>query len=184
MLELKTQPSSASTFFGDLSEDTRSIWIIEKALADMLSLRKIGFFKDSGEITCQSPYLALTLNIIQKKNENLFRHLKKLSGGGISRVEGFFGTLSEDASFDDLLNECLMRGLSGMLPLETLLFVWDQCFIGGFSHMLPLILSSLLLADAENIEKLSRFGSIADTWLSNCAVIEVSQLQRYIFRHV
>ena len=33
--------------------------------------------------------------------------------------------------FYDFLNECLLRGLSGLLNLETCQFVWDQCFVVG-----------------------------------------------------
>lgn len=33
--------------------------------------------------------------------------------------------------FYDFLNESLLRGLSGLLNLETCQFVWDQCFVVG-----------------------------------------------------
>ena len=42
---------------------------------------------------------------------------------GNDRVVSFF--------YDVFANECLLRGLSGLLPLDTTQFVWDQCFITG-----------------------------------------------------
>jgi hypothetical protein len=36
--------------------------------------------------------------------------------------------------YDVFINECLLRGLSGLFPLDATQFVWDQCFVTGDLH--------------------------------------------------
>ena len=52
----------------------------------------------------------------------LHQHLMSLTGMGVSSISN---------PFYDFLNESLLRGLSGLLNLETCQFVWDQCFVVG-----------------------------------------------------
>ena len=60
--------------------------------------------------------------LIKKKNPQLHEHLMSLTALEVEDVNNIFF---------DFLNESLLRGLSGLLNMETCQFVWDQCFIVG-----------------------------------------------------
>ena len=60
--------------------------------------------------------------LIKKKNPMLHDHFMTLTALGVSDINN---------PFYDFLNESLLRGLSGLLNLETCQFAWDQCFVVG-----------------------------------------------------
>jgi hypothetical protein len=61
-------------------------------------------------------------SLIKIKHPMLHQHLMSLTGVGVSSITN---------PFYDFLNESLLRGLSGLLNLDTCQFVWDQCFVVG-----------------------------------------------------
>lgn len=68
--------------------------------------------------------------LIKTKNPMLHQHLMSLT------VTGAKGKQSINNPFYDFLDESLLRGLSGLLSLDTCRFVWDQCFVVGACVML------------------------------------------------
>jgi hypothetical protein len=67
-------------------------------------------------------FLRFQQALIKKKDPMLHEHFMTLTALGVADVNN---------PFYDFLNESLLRGLSGLLNLETCQFVWDQCFVVG-----------------------------------------------------
>jgi hypothetical protein len=82
-------------------------------------------------------------------------------------------------SFSAFIDLHLLRGLSGLLPMETTLFVWDQCFIFGFHSFLPLVITSLLLGSENEVNGLTSLEGVVNTLVSFMGGITILRLQRY-----
>jgi len=84
---------------------------------------------------------------------------------------------TETTTFEGFFNEQLIRGLSGLLNLETCIFCWDQGFIKDFGGILPLVLVALVLGNASELKGLTSFNSVIETFTSYCQTITIEQLQ-------
>ena len=67
--------------------------------------------------------------LIKKKHPTLHEHIMMLTAVGVSTATN---------PFYELVNESLLRGLSGLLNLQTCQFVWDQCFLVGNKEVICL----------------------------------------------
>lgn len=151
---------------------------LERSLNAICSPKYLGLITASGSLSLYSPFLPFIKSILEEKNKSLLRKFRTYLGGpGEKYSVEIFGKLPVDAEFDDFLNGTLLRGLSGLLSTDTLHFVWDQGLIAGFDCMIPPIVASLLLGNAEELSIISQLSSAVDTFASFCSEMKVEQLQ-------
>jgi len=91
--------------------------------------------------------------------------------------------LSSYRTFESFLNNLLLRGLSGLLPPNTLSYVWDQCFITSFNTMLPVMLTALVMGAAEEMTRLRQVKSAIDSFMTYCKTIDEHGLQLLASQH-
>jgi len=97
--------------------------ILERALKSATSSRFLGIINESDVFALRSPVLSFTMSILEEKDRNLVRKLNTLYGGpGSSYPTELFGKLPVECTFEVILDNMLIRGLSGFLPYDTLLF--------------------------------------------------------------
>ena len=165
-------------------DDINHIRLSERALNSVASSRQLGLLNDSGGFTLKSSSLEFTNVLLEQKNEDLARKLSSLYGGpGNNYSTAVFGSLDGDNQFEDAIDGCLRRGLSGLLPLETVLYVWDQGIVGKFDIMLPIVCSALLLGAGDEIMSVTQFSVALDIFQSYCCAITVDSLQKLITKY-
>jgi len=117
--------------------DAFDVFIFKKLLA-LADPKYIGISNGRNLITT-SPVLPYTLELLNQYDSKLAMKLKAFRPSD----RGYRYT-----TFDSFINESLIRGLSSLFSIDTLVFVWDQGFVTNFNIMLPLVLThslSLLL---------------------------------------
>lgn len=119
-----------------------------------------------------SPLLPAVHAAISSKHSELYHHLTSVQVSEPNRV-------IKNAFFDTTVNAYLRRGLCGLLPLPTVMYVWDQCQIAGFNVMLSIVVTALLCGCAEEMLSLSHLPSMNETFVSFCSQVDVDVLQRY-----
>jgi len=150
---------------------SKSQILSEIALQDMAGVKHVAVLTEDVRVNFSSVHLGYTQSLIKAKHPMLHQHLMALSGVGESSVTN---------PFYDFLNECLLRGLSGLLNLEACQFVWDQCFVVGFAKMLPLITASLVIGCAQELLGIGHEDSVVDSWVSYCHHCSVESVQRLL----
>jgi hypothetical protein len=93
------------------------------------------------------------------------------------------GLMTDAYNIEEFFNECLLRGLSGLLSIETTLFVWDQGFIADFGSILPIALAALCIGNRSELRELVSFKSACETFISYCRAITVEELQELMVVH-
>ncbi len=112
------------------SVDAFDAFIFKKLLA-LADPKYIGISNGRNLITT-SPVLPYTLELLNQYDSRLASKLKSFKPTDRSY---------RHTTFDSFINELLIRGLSGLLSMDTLVFVWDQGFITNFNIMLPMVLT-------------------------------------------
>jgi hypothetical protein len=163
-----------------------SRFAVENALYALMEPLKLGTLRvSSGNLNFveRAPGIGRAITLLSAKNSELYLRLWRLKAPEDQRraVESDFST--EQKSFDAFFNEQLIRGLSGLLNLETCMFVWDQGFITDFGGILPLVLVALVLGDAEELKGLSTFRNAIDVFTSYCYRVTIDQLQHLLSEH-
>jgi len=175
-----------------ISNDTVQLNVVMRTtLESVMDIDKLGVISAAGVFNLHSPLLARCLAHMKGKDSDLILWLQGLpdcsfevSEEGGSAGEGGGGQLDRRSTsqvyytFDGFVDAQLMRGLSGLLPLETTLFVWDQCCIAGFYSMLPIILSALVLGCKQEMAGLSSLNNVLDIFVSFCGNVTTLRLQR------
>eukprot|EP00603_Paraphysomonas_imperforata_P000688 CAMPEP_0114444964 /NCGR_PEP_ID=MMETSP0103-20121206/18366_1 /TAXON_ID=37642 ORGANISM="Paraphysomonas imperforata, Strain PA2" /NCGR_SAMPLE_ID=MMETSP0103 /ASSEMBLY_ACC=CAM_ASM_000201 /LENGTH=523 /DNA_ID=CAMNT_0001616535 /DNA_START=273 /DNA_END=1843 /DNA_ORIENTATION=+ len=146
---------------------SKSQILSEIALQDMAGVKHVAVLTEDVRVNFSSVHLGYT----QSKASYVTSASDALSGVGESSVTN---------PFYDFLNECLLRGLSGLLNLEACQFVWDQCFVVGFAKMLPLITASLVIGCAQELLGIGHEDSVVDSWVSYCHHCSVESVQRLL----
>ena len=118
-----------------------------------------------------SPVLPAVQVALARKHPKLYDHLTSVHISQPNRV-------IKNAFFDTTVNEYLQRGLCGLLPLSTVLYVWDQCHVAGFSVMLSIVMTALLCGCAQEMLNLSHLNSMNENFVSFCSQVDVDVLQR------
>mgnify|MGYP005993187507 CR=1 FL=1 len=156
-------------------------YIIENALYSLLEPRNLGSLRvSSGTMSFvdKAPGIDRTKTLLATKDSELYFKLwglKSTKQSGDRNSEDDFTT--ETTTFEAFFSEQLIRGLSGLLNLETCMFCWDQGFIKDFGGILPLVLVTLVLGNASELKGLTSFHSIIETFTSYCQAITIEQLQ-------
>ena len=119
------------------SSDAFDVFIFKKLLA-LADPKYIGMSNGRNLITT-SPVLPYTLELLNQYDSRLASKLKSFKPS----EHGY-----RYPTFDSLINEVLIRGLSGLFSIDTLVFVWDQGFITNFNVMLPMVPTSALLSSS------------------------------------
>jgi hypothetical protein len=125
---------------------------------------------------CHSPSLSPLQTLIARKNSALADHILSLFSSSSVHSDivhtassAYVRSLPKVQAaqytvityfYDILINESLMRGLSGLLPLSVTQFVWDQCFVFGSSFSLPPLTRSLSHLPPSTSLCLSRLQSV------------------------
>eukprot|EP00605_Chrysophyceae_sp_TOSAG23-4_P000115 GSChrysophyteH1.ASY1.ANO1.126.1 assembled CDS len=162
-----------------------SRFAVENCMYALTEPLKLGTLRvSSGNLSFaeRAPGIGRAITLLSNKNSDLYSRLWLLQDQDDKRrLEGDFST--EQKSFDGFFNECLIRGLSGLLNLETCMFVWDQGFITDFGGILPMVLVALVLGDAEELRSLTSFKSAIDVFTSYCYRVTVDELQHLLSVH-
>ena len=171
-------------YHGRLDNDAISNRLVERALNAVVSNRQLGLLNESGGFVLKSPYLVFTNALLELKNRDLSRKLSSLYGGpGNNYSTAVFGNLSGDTKFEDAIDSCLLKGLSGLLPVDTVLYVWDQGLIGKFDTMLPAVCSALLLGIGDEMMSVTQFSVALDIFQSYCSSVSVDMLQKLMTKY-
>ncbi len=171
-------------YCGKFDDDVDSDRLSEKALNAVVSSHQLGLLTESDGLALKSPFLAFTNALLQQKNSILAKKLSSFYGGpGINYSDAVFGNLGGDTKFDDAIDGCLLRGLSGLLPHETVLFVWDQGLIGKFDTILPAVCCALLLGVNDEMMSVTQFSVALDIFQSYCSSVTVEMLQKSISKY-
>lgn len=126
-----------------------------------------------GALRAIAPSVAQASALLRQKNEKLSDCLNRLlqpratvsiEGGG--RTDG--SGIVRFATWDGFMNHVLRRGLVGLLRLQSVLFLWDQCFLAGFDQMLPLALVALQLSFREELMSYRRLSTAVESFQSYC----------------
>lgn len=139
-----------------------------------------------GSFCSTSQLLRRTMIVLQSKCPRLLLHLASLNTQRdrqtttqtLQHEDERTSLPTNYSTFEEFLDSCLKRGLSGLLTLDTTLFVWDQCFLTSFAVMLPMVLVSLLADAEEELCQLRIVSSAADAFQSRCRCFQIIQLQR------
>jgi len=167
-------------------KNTNNRFAIENALYALMEPLKLGILRVSqGNLSFveRAPGIGRAITLLSTKDSELYIRLWRLKSPEDSRrnTENDFST--EQISFDGFFNEMLIRGLSGLLNLETCMFVWDQGYITDFGGILPLVLIALVLGDADELRGLSTFRNAIDVFTSYCYRVSIDQLQILLSTH-
>jgi hypothetical protein len=187
-------PSSQSRFKSRvISNDTVQLSVVMRTtLESVMDIDKLGVISAAGVFSLHSPLLDRCLAHMKAKDPDMvlwLQGLPDLSYAPADEVEGAGGgrhmssTSQIFYTFDSFVDTQLMRGLSGLLSLETTLFVWDQCFIAGFYSMLPIVLTALVLGCKQEMAGLSSLNNALDTFCSYCSNVTTLRLQRLCTEH-
>lgn len=161
--------------------------VIENSLYALMEARHLGCLRVTEgkiEFIAKAPGIGRAVTLLSTKDSELYLKLWSLrppAGGRRRNEDDSF--LSEKNSFEDFFNEQLFRGLSGLLNLETCMFVWDQGFIKDFGGILSLVIVALALGNAAELKSLTIFTSAIDTFTSYCHTISIAQLQDLLGKH-
>ncbi len=156
---------------------------VENALFALLEPKKLGLLAVANEklnFVERSPIINRVISLFSTKDPETYSKIWRLRAteNTVKRAEkSEYNVESTTTTFDAFINEQLKRGLSGLLNLDTLLFVWDQGFIADFGGMIPLVLVALIIGDKEELRGLSTFVNAVETFTSYCQGVTVSHLQ-------
>lgn len=184
-----------------INNDTVQLSVVMRTcLESVMDIDKLGVISAAGVFNLHSPLLERCLSHMKSKDADLVLWLQGLPDLSLEHLdqgeEGSDGVAASKRpsvsipptsqvyyTFDGFVDTQLMRGLSGLLSLETTLFVWDQCFIAGFYSMLPIILTALVLGAKEEMVGLSSLNNALDCFVSYCGNATVLRLQRLCTDH-
>lgn len=171
---------------------------VENCLFSLLEPRHLGLLSVNSQtfvLADRAAGLTRLVTILSTKNPTLYTKLARLKppdtlpgerdrepapGDPLATQRGLGPAdplKTEATTFDDFLGEQMLRGLSGILPLETLLFVWDQGFIATFGALLPAVTAALVLGAGDELRGLSTLQSVFDVFVSYCKSVDVPHLQ-------
>ena len=171
-------------YCGRFDDDVHCDRLCEKALNSVTSNCHLGLLNESGVFVLKSPFLVFTYTLLEQKNRDLTKKLSSFYGGpGSNYSVSVFGNLGGDIKFDDAINGCLLRGFSGLLPHETVLYVWEQGFIGKFDAMLPAVCCALLLGIQDEMMSVTQFSVALDIFQSYCSTVSVDKLQKLMTKY-
>jgi len=177
---------------------------VEAALFAMLEPRHLGLLKVEGErfsLADRAQGMNRVGSLVSARDPTLHQRLWRLKsdgappgsasgggggGGGMSPRSGTSGpepSSSTATTVDAFLNDMLKKGLSGLLNLETCLFVWDQGFVVGFGAILPATIVALILGAAEELKALATLTAVIETFCSFCQSVTIPQLQKLMTEH-
>lgn len=169
------------------------------ALASLTSRRHIGILLTSGTETTISHLLPQVKELLQKKHFDFEYHLCHLSSEHMRELSSSMHAHSAylsthlpavrkraahkqqsptDNSFFDYINFCLLRSFSGSASPEVVIFIMDQCLILGFTVMLPLISTALLLGSSGELLALENCDNAVECFDNYCRVMTVGKLRR------
>ena len=156
-------------------DDKLTTELMIKALVALLSKTHMNLLKPGKGLEQQSPVIARVELYLHQKDEYFLDYLSKLH---IQNDE------SDNPEWKYFFNLYLLKGLNGLLPHDTCLFVWDQGYIMSFHKALSIVLSSLLLSFkdviTEPVEPWPNSRTAFNTFCTYCNTISVTQLQRIL----
>lgn len=152
--------------------DPFDVFIFKKLLA-LADPKYIGISNGRNLITT-SPVLPYTLELLNQYDSKLAMKLKAFRPSD----RGYRYT-----TFDSFINESLIRGLSSLFSIDTLVFVWDQGFVTNFNIMLPLVLVACLLDSVAEYESLTALESVIDSFNAHCHALQTKDLRKILTKH-
>lgn len=203
--------ASSGDSIGSVSiEQPHAALSVARALMCMAGPRHLSLSAEMKSLVPSSPALAKTISLLESKDPNFIKMLLALrrdyffsasssssssstastSVSASSKLQAESelefppNTLAESSThFSEYLDEHLKRGLMALLPLDTCLFVWDQCLVAGSGMMLPLCLTALVMGAEPRLRNLTLLTNATDVFYSYCRCVQIRALQRLITVH-
>jgi hypothetical protein len=146
-----------------------------KALMALLSKTHMNLLKPGKGLEEQSPVIPRIELYLHQKDESFLDYLSKLH---------LQNSDSDNPEWKNFFNTHLLKGLNGLLPYDTCLFIWDQGYIMSFHKTLSIVLSSLLLSFkdviTEPVEQWPNSKTAFNTFCTYCSTISVTELQKIL----
>ena len=161
-------------------------YVVETSLYVLMEPRHLGSLRVSNgtmSLVERAPGLGRAITLLSTKNSELYLKLASLKAPVKTTRNADDDFTSEMTTMENFYNEQLIRGLSGLLNLETCMFVWDQGFIKDFGGILPLVLVALVLGNADELRGLTSFSSVIETFTSYCRKVTIFELQGLLSTH-
>lgn len=145
-----------------------------KNLFAVLDKRHLGLLQGR-LLVPNSEFVPIVIGLLQIKNDTLCSKLMQLSRR--DRYEKY-------SNFEAYINDALINGMCNLFSLDTLLFVWDQAFVIGFSDVIPIVFVTAILSLEDIIKGLSTLDSICDMLNEFFHSIDATNFRRLLSKHM
>jgi hypothetical protein len=126
------------------------------------------------------PVVTKTLSLLELKRPLLFDILKDATLHAHASTGQNFSHAFRKESFEEFLQYNMATGLALLVPLDTLTFVWDNCIIAGTFEILPLIMVSIILGNADDMINMKTTANAIQSLRNFCSKLPVSNLKRLV----